>query len=307
MIYTLDYRLHEVAGYINWLYFFHAWGFPSRYGSISQVHGCEACWANWMQSFPEEERDKAAEAIRLFKEAQTVIDEMDERFRSHALVGLFDANSHGDDILLWTDEGDEVRLPMLRQQSGELCLCLSDFVLPLGAEHDTIGLFASSVDSGLEKSYEGDDYRHLLCQTLADRLAEATAERAHEYTRKQLWAYAPDEDLTVEQLFREAYQGKRPAVGYPSLPDQSLNFLIDEVLHLSSIGISLTESGAMMPHASTSGLMLAHPEARHFSVGRIGTDQVEDYARRRGMNIERAKQFLTSNLSEKGSNVKIEV
>ncbi len=294
MIYKLDYRLHEVAGYINWLYFFHAWGFPSRYGGISQVHGCEACWVNWLQSFPEEERDKASEAIKLFKEAQAMIGEMDERFEAHAIVGLFDASSEGDDIVLWTDQGETVRLPMLRQQNGEECLCLSDFILPLGGERDTIGLFASSVDAGLEQSYEGDDYRHLLCQTLADRLAEATAERAHEYTRKQLWAYAPEEDLTIEQLFREEYQGKRPAVGYPSLPDQSLNFLVDEVLHLSSIGISLTESGAMKPHASTSGLLFAHPEARHFCVGRIGHDQVEDYARRRGLSVERAEQFLTS-------------
>ncbi len=296
MVYTLDYRLHEVAGYINWLYFFHAWGFPSRYGSISQVHGCEACWANWLQSFPEEERGKAAEAIKLFKEAQAVIGEMDEMFKSHALVGLFDANSDGDDIIVWTDEGETKRLPMLRQQKGERCLCISDFVQPLGEEKDCIGLFASSVDEGLEQSCEGDDYRHLLCQTLADRLAEATAERAHEDTRKRLWAYAPDENLTVEQLFREEYQGKRPAVGYPSLPDQSLNFLIDEVLHMANIGISLTESGAMKPHASTSGLMLAHPRARHFSVGRIGHDQVEDYARRRGLSVERAEQFLTSNI-----------
>ncbi len=294
MIYTLDYRLHEVAGYINWLYFFHAWGFPSRYGSISQVHGCEACWANWLQSFPEEERDKASEAIKLFKEAQAMIGEMDERFDAYALVGLFDANGDGDDIVLWTEDDKTVRLPMLRQQNGEECLCLSDFIRPLGAERDCIGLFASSVDEGLEQSYEGDDYRHLLCQTLADRLAEATAERAHEYTRKQLWAYAPDENLTMEQLFREEYRGKRPAVGYPSLPDQSINFLIDEVLHLSTIGISLTESGAMKPHASTSGLLLAHPEARHFSVGRIGRDQLEDYARRRGLSVERAEQFLTS-------------
>ncbi len=294
MIYTLDYRLHEVAGYINWLYFFHTWGFPSRYGSISQVHGCEACWANWLQSFPEEERDKAAEAIKLFKEAQAMIGEMDERFSAHAVVGLFDACSDGDDIVLWTEDDKTVRLPMLRQQNGEECLCISDFIRPLGAEHDCIGLFASSIDEGLEQCYEGDDYRHLLCQTLADRLAEATAERAHEYTRKQLWAYAPEENLTMEQLFHEEYRGKRPAVGYPSLPDQSINFLIDEVLHLSTIGISLTESGAMKPHASTSGLLLAHPEARHFSVGRIGRDQLEDYARRRGLSVERAEQFLTS-------------
>ncbi len=291
-----DYHLHEVAGYINWLYFFNTWGFPSWYGSVSEIHGCEACWANWLQAFPADERSRASEAVNLYKEAQAMLDSMDTMFHAHAVVCLLDANSDGDDIIIWTDDGREVRLPLLRQQYGNECLCLSDFVLPLTyGTRDTIGLFVASVDAGMEGSYGDDDYRHMICQTLSDRLAEATAERVHEDVRKRLWGYAPDENLTVRQLFSEEYQGKRPAVGYPSLPDMSLNFLLSDILGMQQIGVSLTESGAMVPHASTSGLMLAHPKARHFSVGRIGQDQLEDYARRRGLSIERARQFLTAN------------
>ena len=107
-----------------------------------------------------------------------------------------------------------------------------------------------------------------------------------------MWGYAPHEQFTLEELFAERYQGKRPAVGYPSLPDQSFNFLLDEVLDFSSIGVSLTENGAMVPHASTSGLMLSHPATRHFSVGDVGQDQLADYARRRGMKIEEVQKFL---------------
>ncbi len=297
MIHKLHYRLHEVAEYVNWLYFFHAWGFPSRYGSISKVHGCEACRANWLQSFPESEQEKAREAIRLFNEAQQLLGQIDSKYQTHALVGLFEANSDGDDVLVWTDEQKMYRLPMLRQQQGNPCLCISDFLRPVSrGKRDRIGLFAATVDKELEESYADDDFRHLLCQTLADRLAEATAERAHEETRKKLWAYAKDENLTVEQLFQEKYQGRRPAIGYPSLPDQSLNFRLNDILSMDSIGISLTESGAMRPHASTSGLMLSHPEARHFSVGTIGHDQLNDYTHRWERPIGETTRFLTSNL-----------
>ena len=114
----------------------------------------------------------------------------------------------------------------------------------------------------------------------------------HEQVRRELWGYAPHEQFTLEELFAERYQGKRPAVGYPSLPDQSFNFLLDEVLDFSSIGVSLTENGAMVPHASTSGLMLSHPATRHFSVGDVGLDQLTDYARRRGMTLGEVQKFL---------------
>jgi cobalamin-dependent methionine synthase I len=136
----------------------------------------------------------------------------------------------------------------------------------------------------------------MMAQLLADRLAEAAAEKLHESVRRDYWGYAPEEQLSVEALHQERFQGLRPAVGYPSLPDASINFLLDRVLGFPQIGIRLTESGAMRPHASVSGLMLAHPEARYFSVGKIGPDQLADYARRRGIPVEVARRFLAANL-----------
>ena len=161
---------------------------------------------------------------------------------------------------------------------------------------DTIGAFASSIDADMEGLYEQDPYKHLLVQTLSDRLAEAATEKMHEYVRKEAWGYAKDENLGIADLLVEKYQGIRPAVGYPSLPDQSVNFLLDELLDMKQIGISLTENGAMYPHASVCGLMFSHPASEYFSVGKIGEDQLEDYARRRGKSIEEMCKFLAANL-----------
>jgi cobalamin-dependent methionine synthase I len=136
----------------------------------------------------------------------------------------------------------------------------------------------------------------MMAQLLADRLAEATAERMHQEVRTRYWGYAPDEQLSSDELHMEHFQGIRPAVGYPSLPDASLNFLLDRLLDMSQIGIRLTESGAMRPHASVSGLMMAHPQARYFSIGKIGDDQLADYARRRGIPLQLARKFLAANL-----------
>jgi cobalamin-dependent methionine synthase I len=170
---------------------------------------------------------------------------------------------------------------------------LADFLHP---ERDKVGLFATSVDVGMETDFDKDPYAKMMAQLLADRLAEATAERMHEEVRKHYWGYAKDEQLSMNDLYLERFQGIRPAVGYPSLPDASLNFLLDELLDMKQIGIRLTESGAMRPHASVSGLMLAHPKARYFSVGKIGNDQLRDYARRRGLPVALAKKFLAANL-----------
>lgn len=295
MSHVLHFHIHEVAPYINWLYFFHAWGFPARMASIARVHGCEACRLNWLQGFPANERLRAQQAMQLFDEAQLLLRHADQTFMTHALIGLYPAHSHLDDIILSTPSG-AFTLPFLRQQvpgTNGLCLCQSDFVRPLDKGEDTIGIFACSVDHGLEEGEADDEYRHLLHQTLADRLAEATAERMHERVRKEIWGYAPDERLTIDELLNEQYHGKRPAVGYPSMPDQSMNFLLDELLDFSTIGIKLTESGAMRPHASTSGIMLSHPLTVHFSIGHIEEDQLRDYARRRGKSAEEMHKFLT--------------
>ena len=289
------YRIHEVSEYINWIYFFHAWGFQPRYAAIANIHGCDACRALWLANFPENERAKAAEAMQLFKEANRMLSRLDKDYQTHAIFRLMEANSEENDIWL---EG--VRFPLLRQQTvkeGEPYLCLSDFIRPLSSGiKDRIGLFATSVDADMQNLFPDDNYQQLLVQTLADRLAEATAEKMHETIRKEIWAYAPDEDLSIRQLHNEEYQGIRPAVGYPSLPDQSVNFLLDELLDMQQIGIRLTENGMMQPHASVSGLMFAHPASRYFSIGKIDEQQLNDYAIRRGISPDEMRKFLGANL-----------
>lgn len=292
----LTYTLAETAPYINWIYFFHAWGFQPRFATIADLHGCDSCRALWLARFPEADRAKAAEAMQLFKEAQRMLAQLEGKLRVQVLFRLCRANAEGDNLLL-----DGVTFPLLRQQTphadGSPYLCLSDFVRPRSSGiEDTVGVFAATVGGEAETLGDDDPYRQLLVQTLADRLAEAATERMHLYVRRTAWGYAPDEDLPIADLFQEKFQGIRPAVGYPSLPDQSVNFLIDRLLDLSRIGIRLTENGAMHPHASVSGLMLAHPATRYFAVGRIGHDQLEDYARRRGLPLEEMKKFLAANL-----------
>ena len=291
---TIHYRIHQVAEYINWVYFFHAWGFQPRFAAIAHIHGCDACRAMWLAQFPEKERNKAAEAMQLFKEANRMLTRLDQDFQTHAVFRLMNANSEANDIWM---EG--TRFPFLRQQSalpGEPYLCLSDFIRPLSSGMtDKIGLFATSVDAGMETLYPEDNYRQLLVQTLADRLAEATAEKMHETIRKEIWGYAPDEQLSIRQLHNEEFQGIRPAVGYPSLPDQSVNFLLDQLLDMKQIGIRLTENGMMQPHASVSGLMFAHPASRYFSIGKIDEEQLENYASRRGMQVDEMRRFLGVN------------
>ena len=291
----IHYRLHEVSEYINWIYFFHAWGFQPRYAAIANIHGCDACRALWLANFPEQERAKAAEAMQLYKEANRMLSSLDNDFQTHAVCRLMDTNSEENDIWL---EG--TRFPFLRQQTakeGEPYLCLSDFIRHLSTGiTDKIGLFATSIDAEVENLFPNDSYKHLLVQTLADRLAEATAEKMHETVRKNIWGYAPDEHLSIPQLHNEEFQGIRPAVGYPSLPDQSVNFLLDELLDMKQIGIRLTENGMMSPHASVSGLMFAHPASRYFSVGKIDEQQLENYASRRGLPMHEMRKFLGANL-----------
>ena len=342
---TIHYTLPEVVPYINWLYFFHAWGFPARFAAIAQIHGCDSCRASWLTTFPVEERAKAAEAMQLHKEAMRMLGDLDRQgFKTHVRFGLFPCNSDGEDIIIndypqssitnhplgpartcsldtsrkgrFTLEESSIIFPplplgeagsgplisFLRQQS-EPFLCLSDFIRPINTEglSDRIGIFAACADEDIEHLYaegtpEADAYRHLLCQTLADRLAEAAIERAHQAIRKYYWGYAPDEDLTIADLHAERFQGIRPAVGYPSLPDQSLNFDLDRLIDFSAIGIRLTEHGAMLPHASVSGLMIAHPQSRYFAIGPIGEDQLLDYARRKHRTPDDLRPYLAANL-----------
>lgn len=300
----ITYEIHKVTSYINWIYFFHAWGFQPRFAAIADIHGCDVCRASWLTTFEEADRPKAAEAMQLFKEANRMLNLLDEDFTVKTVFKLCKANADGDNLIL-----DGMTLPLLRQQTqkhpGDPFLCLSDFVRPLSSgQTDTVGVFASSVDADMERVYEQDPYKHLLVQTLSDRLAEAATEKMHEYVRKEVWGYAKDEELSIKDLLIEKFQGIRPAVGYPSLPDQSINFILNELLDMQQIGITLTENGAMHPHASVSGLMLGHPAAHYFSVGKIGEDQLEDYAARRGMGIASMRRFLTGNLLSHSSSTR---
>lgn len=291
-----EYDIHELADYINWIYFFHAWGFQPKYSSIADIHGCDGCRAMWLVSFKEDERPKASEAMQLHKEAQRMLNSLDGRFKVYAMYRLMDANSDGDNLIM---EGKT--FPLLRQQSrvkdSDLYLCLSDFVRPAASGvTDTVGCFATTIDPEMEKEFESDDYKLMLCKTLAERLAEAAAEKIHETIRKSVWGYAPDENLSIKELLDEKYCGIRPAVGYPSLPDISVNFLLDELLEMKRIGITLTENGMMYPHASVSGLMFAHPQSRYFSVGKIDEAQLADYAGRRGKTADEMRKYLRANV-----------
>lgn len=293
---TINYKVHEVSPYINWIYFFHAWGFQPKFAAIANIHGCDSCRAMWLAAFPQEERAKAAEAMQLFKEANRILNRLDESLTVQCIYRLCRANAEGDNLII-----EDTVFPLLRQQTprpdGGPFLCLSDFIRPLSSGiADTIGLFASSISAESEGYYQDDPYKHLLVQTLTDRLAEAATEKMHEYVRKTAWGYAPDESLSIPDLLAEKFQGIRPAVGYPSLPDQSVNFILDELLNMKQTGITLTENGAMYPHSSVCGLMFSHPRSHYFAVGKIGEDQLEDYARRRGKPIDEMRKFLAENL-----------
>lgn len=292
------YSIHEVVPYINWVYFFHAWGFQPKFAATETFSHCYSCELGWIKSFPTgEEQEKAREAVKLYKDAKRMLFLLDANYETRGNVWISSCNSRGNDLLLYNGKQTEI-IPLLRQQSGEPpYLCLSDFIRPKEqGEPDTIAVFATTVDDEIEKLYPEDEYKHLMAQTLADRLAEATAEKLHEEVRKSLWAYAPDEKLTPHQMNNEEFQGIRPAIGYPSLPDISLNRVILPLVDAKQLGIRLTEHAMMQPHASVSGFMIAHPKSRYFSIGKIGEDQLEDYAKRRNATLNEIKTYLSANL-----------
>lgn len=258
----LTYDISTLVPYINWAYFYFAWQLKDE-----------------------------ANKQRMRSEAESFLASIQGKYYAHALFKIVDAHAEGDDIII---EENGKRLPFLRQQEANSeFLCLADFI---SGEADKVGLFATSVDAGMETDFDDDPYEKMMAQLLADRLAEAAAERMHEEVRKHYWGYAKDEDLSIHDMQLEKFVGIRPAVGYPSLPDTSMNFLLDDLLGMQQIGITLTESGAMRPHASVSGLMMDHAEAHYFNLGRIGVDQLEDYAKRRQMPVNEMRKFLIANL-----------
>jgi 5-methyltetrahydrofolate--homocysteine methyltransferase len=289
-----DYDLAAIAPYIDWTPFFHTWEMKGSYPKIL------------------EDPDKGTEAQKLFDDAQTMLGQIIEEhwLQARAIVGLFPANAVGDDVEVYVDESRdqlETTLHFLRQQQqkpeGKPNYCLADFVAPKASgKADYLGLFAVTAGIGIDKKIaefeaDHDDYHAIMLKALADRLAEAFAELMHERVRKEFWGYATDESLGNEALIKEAYRGIRPAPGYPACPEHTEKGLLWQLLNVeANTGICITESFAMLPAASVSGIYFSHPEARYFAVGKIDQDQLEDYAKRKGMKLEEARRWLAPNL-----------
>ena len=253
-------------------------------------------------------------AKKLFSEANEFLDEITEKkmLQANAAMGLWPANSAGDDIILYTDESGNTetgRFYHLRQQErkkeGSPNLCLSDFVAPADSGIiDYCGGFATTAGIGIEPWLEKfrkdhNDYKAIMLEALADRLSEAFAEMLHEKVRKEYWGYAPDENLSNEELIKIKYQGIRPALGYPACPEHSEKRNLFDLIQAEKVGINLTEHFAMYPNASVAGQYFAHPESKYFSLEKAGRDQVADYAARRGVTVEFIEKFLPVNLNYK--------
>jgi 5-methyltetrahydrofolate--homocysteine methyltransferase len=289
-----DFPLNDLVPYIDWSPFFMAWELSGKYPHILS------------------DAKVGPEARRLFGDAQRLLGRIvaEGLLRASAVYGFFPANSDGDDIVLYADEGraqERLRLPMLRQQwereGQESFRSLADYVAPVDSgRRDTIGAFALTAGTGAEElaarfEAEHDPYNAILTKALADRLAEAFAEWLHERVRRE-WGYGKDERLTREQLITEEYRGIRPAAGYPSCPDHSEKAGLWRLLGAEeSAGVRLTETFAMHPAASVSGLYFAHPEARYFAVDLVTRDQVESYAARKHRPRTEVERWLAANLA----------
>ena len=286
-----NFDLAELEKYIDWGPFFQTWDLAGPYPAIlkDEVVG--------------------AEAVRVLSDGRRMLKRLIEGrwLTAQAVIGLYPANSQGDDIVLWQDAQrttPALTWHGLRQQTekpaGRPNRCLSDFVAPMGVA-DHVGVFAVTAGIGVEakEKYfndDHDDYSAIMLKALADRLAEALAECMHERVRKDLWGYAADEHLSNEALIKEAYQGIRPAPGYPACPDHSVKRDMFSLLRCEEIGMSLTESLAMSPAASVCGFYLSHPQSTYFNVGRVGADQVKDLAQRQGVAVADLQRMLAPNL-----------
>ncbi len=290
-----DIDLRNLVDYIDWSPFFRTWELAGHFPKIldDEVVG--------------------ETATELYQDARAMLGRIIEEkwLTAKAVVGFFPAGRDGDDVVLYANEdrSEEMhRFCFLRQQmnrkNSRANYCLADFVAPAEMNiPDYIGAFAVTAGLGIEKKLEEfdrthDDYSNILLKALADRLAEAMAEYMHEMTRKELWGYASNESLSNEQLIKEAYRGIRPAPGYPACPEHSEKVGLFDLLEAPSrVGIDLTESFAMLPASSVSGIYFSHPDARYFGVGNVGRDQVEDYAKRKNISVAEAERLLASNLA----------
>jgi 5-methyltetrahydrofolate--homocysteine methyltransferase len=280
----VNFPLEDIRPFIDWTPFFQTWMLAGRYPKIFN------------------DAIVGAEAKKLFDDAQVMLDRLilGKKLKANGVVAFFPANSVGDDVVL---KDRNVTINFLRQQNkkaGTLPnFSLADFVAPQSSgKTDYIGMFAVTTGLGIEKVLAEfkkglDDYSDIMVKALADRLAEAFAECLHHKVRKELWGYQPNENLTNEELIEEKYQGIRPAPGYPACPEHTEKKKIFELLDAEKIGIQLTESFAMYPASSVSGYYFSNPHSRYFGLGKIGKDQVEDYALRKGMSLKEAEKWLS--------------
>jgi 5-methyltetrahydrofolate--homocysteine methyltransferase len=286
-----------IRPYIHWGAFLTAWKFPAKFGKYLQLKTPEEK-QQWLDAFSGEEKKKVEEAIRLLNDAQTVLDEWSENDSGfiRAIIGFYPVEVRNDNLVVKNGE-QQIVIPLLRQQEkrdDEVYKSLVDYVRPEG---DYIGCFVATAGKN-EKvcdctcQHHTDDYAEMLRQLLRDRLAEATTEYLHEQVRKTDWGYTPGESYVPGELWKAHYRGIRPASGYPSLPDLSLNFILDELLDMKKIGVHLTPNGAMDPNASVTGLYFAHPESDYFRIGKIDDDQLADYAARKGASTEETRKWL---------------
>lgn len=287
-----DVTVSDLVDYIDWSPFFWAWDLKGAYPKLL------------------DDPEKGVEARKVFEDGRRLLETIvEERLISiGGAYGLWPANARGDDVVIYRDETRNTELAkfhMLRQQmrkgDGRANLCLADFIAPIeSGVADYLGAFVVTAGHGVaeraaELAEEGDDYRSLMLKILADRLAEAYAEYLHERVRREFWGYAPDEDLNAAELFHLEYGGIRPAPGYPACPDHSEKRTIFATLDAeNAVGATLTETDMMTPAASVCGWYFSHPESRYFQLGRIGHDQITDYARRKGINPERLAKWLNT-------------
>ena len=293
----LEHPLEEIRKYIDWSFFFFSWDINGKYPAIFS------------------DPVKGKEARKLFDDANRLLDDIiaKKQLKAKGVVGLLPAASDGDDIVVYKDESRKEVLsiiPQLRnqelKQNGVPNLCLADYIAPKSTGvNDWIGFFAATAGIGedeLSKAYEDklDDYNSLLSKVLADRLAEAFTELLHEKVREEIWGYSPKENLPIEEILHEKYKGIRPAPGYPACPDHRGKQYIFSLLNATeNTGIWLTENLAMVPGASVSGFIFSHPESQYFNVGKVGIDQVRDYAKRLEQSVEETEKFFPTYLNYK--------
>ena len=283
----LDIDLSKVVKWINWKYFFKAWKIIGNYEGLEASCTCHKCQTAWLAQFPNNEKEKAKEALTLYSDAIKLLKKgiENKRFIGNAMLYFSEARGEIDGIKLINQEGKvELYIPTIRQQHlserNQHCLSLCDFISP---NKDYIGIFATTIIGTKEWCEElGEDtYQSLLIQTLSDRLVEASAEWLHNQVRTHYWGY--------DKLNNS---GIRPAFGYPSLPDLSLLFDVNDLLLLNEIGINLSENAAMYPNSSICGLYIAHPQSIYFIVGDIGEDQLQHYAKQRNTSPEKINKWI---------------